>query len=190
MREYRNMVVAFVLVVLAFLVTYFLYHLERKRQSEGLQSDHQTLAMDSSLLEAQSLGKVEVAIYVYRPGATVPDQDFLSVQQGWILQTQDPMLNARQIVSEVIRGSRGDGYFDEEARFLEIYLLEDTAVVDLSAKFSELPVAGVTFELATLYSITRSLVENIPEIKQVKFLVNGKDQSTFAGHVFIHEPFM
>ena len=62
--------------------------------------------------------------------------------------------------------------------------------MDLSQEIIYPAVGGVAAELSALYSITRSLIENIQEIKQIKFLVEGRERPTLAGHVSIREPFM
>ena len=81
--------------------------------------------------------------------------------------------------------------FAPEARLRQVFLLEDgTALVDLSRQIVHPLLGGVAVELSALYSITRSLKVNIPEISRARFLVEGQERPTLAGHVSIRVPFM
>ena len=81
--------------------------------------------------------------------------------------------------------------FSEAAKLRQVYLLEDgTALVDLSQEVIYPLIGGVAAELSALYSITRSLTENLEEIKRIRFLIEGQERATLAGHVSIREPFM
>ena len=81
--------------------------------------------------------------------------------------------------------------FSDQASLRQVYLLENgTAVVDFSREATQLLVGGVLAELSALHSIIRSLTENVMEIKRVKFLVEGRESPTFAGHISIQQPFM
>jgi hypothetical protein len=44
--------------------------------------------------------------------------------------------------------------------------------------------------MAAIRSITQSLRINLPQVKRVKFLIEGQERPTFGGHVSIREPFM
>ena len=64
-----------------------------------------------------------------------------------------------------------------------IYLLPDgLAVLDMNAAFADRHPSGVLMETLTLASIAETLENNTPAIKRVKFLVEGKDRATLAGH--------
>jgi hypothetical protein len=64
-----------------------------------------------------------------------------------------------------------------------IYLLPDgLAVLDMNAAFADGHPSGVLVETLTLASIAETLESNSPAIKRVKFLVDGKDRATLAGH--------
>jgi hypothetical protein len=110
-----------------------------------------------------------------------------------IFRTDDIILTARQIIHEVLKGP-SDGEFQifaPEARLRQVFLLEDgTALVDLSRQVVHPLLGGIAVELSALYSVTRSLRENIESISRVRFLVEGQERPTLAGHVSIREPFM
>ncbi len=193
MKEHRGMLIGFGLLLVALGTIYYLYSLERRHQLEVREADRSDLDVESSVLEERSTGDVKVKLYFYRPGAIAVSSGLLLAEERSIFETGDVILNARQIVNEIIKGPRDKStqVLSAQARLRQIYLLNDgTAVVDLSKESSDQLPGGMTSELAVLYSITRSLIENITDIKRVKFLVEGQDQPTFSGHVSIREPFM
>ena len=70
------------------------------------------------------------------------------------------------------------------------YILKNrTAYVDLSRELREGHPGGAKSELLTIYSMVNSLILNIPEIETVKILVEGKEETTLAGHVDLRFPF-
>ena len=56
------------------------------------------------------------------------------------------------------------------------------AVVDLSTSFVEAHPSGIEPETLTLLSIIGTLHANFPQISQVRFLVDGQQRDTLAGH--------
>jgi hypothetical protein len=138
------------------------------------------------------------------PAETPPTDPFVDVQdsedsEAWIFETRsifrtdDIILTARQIIHEVMKGPSEEEFqiFAPDARLRQVFLIEDgTALVDLSRQMVHPLLGGVAVELSALYSITHSLQENIKEIHRVRFLVEGQERPTLAGHVSIHEPFM
>ena len=70
------------------------------------------------------------------------------------------------------------------------YILKNrTAYVDLSREIREGHPGGAKSELMTIYSMVNSLILNIPEIETVRILVEGKEETTLAGHVDLRFPF-
>ena len=56
------------------------------------------------------------------------------------------------------------------------------AVIDLNSAFVDGQVSGVLSEELTIASMIRTLSVNIPGLGRVKFLVDGKERQTLAGH--------
>lgn len=56
------------------------------------------------------------------------------------------------------------------------------AVVDLRSNFANQHPSGVELESLTLRSIVATLHANLPQIEQVRFLVDGQSRETLAGH--------
>jgi hypothetical protein len=58
----------------------------------------------------------------------------------------------------------------------------ELAVIDLRGAFVDQHPSGVEVESLTLLSIIGTLHANLPQIEQVRFLVDGKQRETLAGH--------
>src|SRR5277367_4264761 len=56
------------------------------------------------------------------------------------------------------------------------------AVVNLATSFADGHPSGIETETLTIESICGTLHANLPEIREVRFLVNGKPRATLAGH--------
>lgn len=59
----------------------------------------------------------------------------------------------------------------------------EIAVVNLTADFAASHPSGIQTELLTVQSICSTLHANLPQVTQVRFLVDGKPRPTLAGHV-------
>ena len=65
----------------------------------------------------------------------------------------------------------------------DVFLLKDGfCVVDMNAAFAEGHRSGIMVEELTVTSLVETLAINIPSIRHVKFLVDGHDRETLAGH--------
>lgn len=202
MREGKWIVVALVLVVVAVGVSYYLFVSERERQLAIQEEVAGELDLEPEVLEDKSTGELQVTLYLYNPGATDSGRNFLRKEERTIFETGDPVLTARQIVRELLTESKevqsesedlgvSLRTFAPQGHLRQLYLLDDgTAVVDLSQEVSQGILGGVIWERAVIESITRSLRENVDQIKRVFFLVEGQQRRTLAGHVSIEEPFM
>lgn len=58
----------------------------------------------------------------------------------------------------------------------------EMAVVDFSAAFAAAHPSGIEPETLTLLAILGTLHDNLPDITQVRFLVDGREKDTLAGH--------
>ncbi|HLQ50328.1 MAG TPA: GerMN domain-containing protein [Terriglobales bacterium] len=65
----------------------------------------------------------------------------------------------------------------------DIYIVNQSlAVIDLNTAFADGHRSGVWEETLTVDSMIATLSANMPEVKQVKILVDGKERETLAGH--------
>jgi hypothetical protein len=62
------------------------------------------------------------------------------------------------------------------------FISDDTMVVDTTAQFADGHPSGILLEELTLASLIESLTANVSGITKVKFLVDGKERETLAGH--------
>jgi Sporulation and spore germination len=65
----------------------------------------------------------------------------------------------------------------------DVFLIsDDTLLVDTTAAFADGHPSGLLLEELTLASLIETLTANVPGINKVKFLVEGKERETLAGH--------
>ena len=65
----------------------------------------------------------------------------------------------------------------------DIYFIsDDTMIVDTNTPFADGHPSGILLEEMTLASLIETLTANVPGITKVKFLVDGKERETLAGH--------
>jgi len=62
------------------------------------------------------------------------------------------------------------------------FISNDTMVVDTTTQFADGHPSGILLEELTLASLIETLTANVPGITKVKFLVDGKERETLAGH--------
>jgi len=69
-----------------------------------------------------------------------------------------------------------------------IYLVDPgLAVIDLNQAFADGHRSGILVEELTVASLAETLSANLPGITRVKFLVEGKERDTLAGHADLSE---
>lgn len=97
---------------------------------------------------------------------------------------------AEEVLGELINGPMGDlsPTLPETAMYRGISLDRDIMTVDFGREMPEGIVAGSDAELAAVYSVVNSLAINFPEVKQVRFMVEGRQLETLKGHVDLREP--
>lgn len=65
-----------------------------------------------------------------------------------------------------------------------VYLVDPgLAVIDLNSAFADGHRSGVLVEELTIASLVETLALNLPDVRRVKVLVDGKERETLAGHV-------
>ncbi len=62
------------------------------------------------------------------------------------------------------------------------------AFVDLSREIAANHTGGSTDELLTVYTIVHALTANLPAVRSVQILIDGKQIETLAGHVDLRRP--
>ena len=65
----------------------------------------------------------------------------------------------------------------------DVYFIgNDTLIIDTTAQFADGHPSGILLEEMTLASLIETLSANVPGVNRVKFLVEGKERETLAGH--------
>lgn len=65
----------------------------------------------------------------------------------------------------------------------DVYFIgTDTMIVDTTSEFADGHPSGILLEEMTLASLIETLNANVPGINKIKFLVDGKERETLAGH--------
>lgn len=62
------------------------------------------------------------------------------------------------------------------------------AYVDLSRQAAEAHWGGTLNEMLTVYTIVHALTVNLPAVKSVQILIEGKEVPTLAGHIDLRQP--
>jgi sporulation and spore germination protein len=102
----------------------------------------------------------------------------------------DTQAQARETIAAALQDRRAAqapalGYIKLRAFYLD---QRGTAYIDLAA--SSLPVrASAWDEQLAVYALVNTLMQNFEEIKQVAFLVDGRDAQTLAGHLDLSRKF-
>jgi spore germination protein GerM len=130
---------------------------------------------------------IESPVYLYFQDRR---HDFLSPEERLIVHPESPVEFAATIIRRLIEGPRRDRVptLPAATRLRTLFIHDQTAYVDFSREISDHHPGGVQTEHLTVVSIVNSLVLNIPDIKRVKILIEGRDRDTLAGHIDISRP--
>lgn len=103
----------------------------------------------------------------------------------------DVQLQAREVIAAVLASAQSGVL--KELRLRALYLDDaGTAYADLSAAApaqKELK-ASVEGELLAVYALVNSIIQSIPEVRQVRFLLDGREAQTLAGHIDLSRSFV
>jgi len=119
------------------------------------------------------------------------DNYYLMSEQRSVSHTEDSVDYARSIVEALIKGPLNSlvRTIAADTKLRAIYIIPDgDCYVDLSQAVGKDHTGGCNSELLTIYSVVNSLILNVPEIKRVKLLVEGKEVQTLAGHIDLEFP--
>lgn len=117
---------------------------------------------------------------------------FLASEERVIVHSDDIIEFGKSIIDALIKGPKRDFMrtIPIGAALRAFYVTSDgTAFVDLTQNAADKHPGGSNSEMLTIYSIVNSLILNIPEVKTVKILIEGRESITLAGHVDIRFPF-
>ncbi len=140
--------------------------------------------------EDQLLGRKEnLTVYLYFANK---ENTWLTAEKRSLLYPKDSSSFGRKIVEALIEGPQGElmQTIPVGTKLRALYVTQEkTAVVDLTKAVQEDHPGGIQTEFHTIYSIVNSLVLNMPTIDKVKFLIDGREAITLAGHIDLRYPF-
>ncbi|MCX8043128.1 MAG: GerMN domain-containing protein [Desulfobacterota bacterium] len=118
------------------------------------------------------------------------NSDYLIKENRQIEAPATPAGKATALIQELIAGPRAKGTatMPQGVKLRGIKIEDDMLVVDFSQELVTRHPGGSTSEMMTVFSLVNTITMNIPEIKKVKFLVEGKPIETIAGHIDCSEP--
>ena len=106
--------------------------------------------------------------------------------------SSEPALRAKQVLNTLLAGPVDSELktLPSDAALLAFYILPDgTAVADFSEAMATSIPSGVQSEQLALDSITRTLAENVSQVKRLKILIHGQEVETLAGHLDLSSAF-
>jgi len=135
---------------------------------------------------AKKKDKEEVIVYF-----SDVNERFLVPEKRYVLKEDMPGNAARELVKTLLDGSRTGlvNTFPEKVEVVNVKIDDGTAYVSFSRNLVKNHPGGSTGEMATIYSLTNTLTENIPTVKKVKILVAGKEIESIKGHIDTRQAF-
>ncbi len=120
------------------------------------------------------------------------NERFLISEQRQIMKDKDSAEQARELVKALLDGTKTSlvNTFPQETE-LQSVKIEDgkRAYVSFNKNLIRNHPGGSASEMATIYSLTNTLTANIPNIREVKLLVDGKEIASIGGHIDTRHPF-
>ena len=117
---------------------------------------------------------------------------FLRPEKRYIFKESDIASQTKEIVKALLEGSKTGlvNTFPHGVTVIDVKIVDnETAVVNFSKSLTKLYQGGSASEMATIYSLTDSITQNIPGIKKVKILVEGKELPSIKGHISTRKAF-
>jgi hypothetical protein len=172
----RLQIALLVLVVVIFGMSY--YALKLKQHAERIDRFSQTAR---PALPATAGLKEPVQVFVaYDEDLTLRP---IQVQASKATQPDERAKAALRALIDLYTGKQSPHPLGQGSDINAVYLAnETTAVVDLNSTFANTHRSGIMEEELTIVSVIQTLAANLPKLTRVKFLVDGKERDTLAGH--------
>jgi len=119
------------------------------------------------------------------------DNQFLIAEERSLKHPENPAFFAKNIVQALIKGPQLGlvRTLPQKTKIRAIYVTQaGICYVDLTSTIADQHPGGIKSELLSVYSIVNSVVLNVPEVEAVKFLINGSESKTLAGHIDLQAP--
>jgi hypothetical protein len=124
----------------------------------------------------------------------VPGDGGLTTVVTAIVRHPDVQLQAREAAAALLAADQGrQAPVLKELRLRAFYLDASwNATADLSAASPNQKEirASAEDELLAVYALVNTLTQNVPEIRQVRLLMDGREAQTLAGHIDLSRAYM
>ncbi len=133
--------------------------------------------------------KEKQAITLYFSDA---NERFLVPEKRFVPKKESPAQQAAEIVKALLEGSKTGkvNTFPPEVILKDAKIENNSTIsVSFSKNLVQNHPGGSASEMATVYSLTNSLTANIPQIKAVKILIEGREVDSLKGHISLKQPF-
>jgi hypothetical protein len=117
---------------------------------------------------------------------------FLRSEKRYVVKESDAASQAKEIVLALLDGSKSGlvNTFPHGVALRDVKIKDnDIALVSFSKSLTKSYEGSSASEMATIYSLTNSITQNIPSIKMVKILVEGKEIPSIKGHISTRKAF-
>lgn len=173
----RHFQITIALLLLAILLSgIYMIRLKHREEASSLQGPQAAPA-------APPVGGKEERIRVL---VAYDDELALRWREAEVFMPADRGLRAREAMRAVLAQyvmSPSPHPLGKGADIKNVYLLSnDTLIVDTTPQFAETHPSGILLEELTLTSLIETVTANVPGVAKVKFLVNGQERETLAGH--------
>jgi hypothetical protein len=121
-----------------------------------------------------------------------PQERFLMSEKRYVIKENDAAAQTKEIVKALLEGSKAGlvNTFPAGVVLIDVKVGDaGIAFVNFSKNLIKKYQGGSTAEMATIYSLTNSITQNVPSIKKVKILVEGKELSSIKGHISTQKAF-
>lgn len=165
-----------VLLVAVLLLGGYLYRLERRTEANIRRASQAKVAPP---LAAAAKQNVTFTIAYDEDGLFRREQTSVALPE-------EPQARARELLNALLARYEQDPSphpLKAGGNVRTVFILADgLAVVDLDAAFADTHPSGIEVEDFTLLSMADTLAQNQPQITRVRFLIDGREQETLAGH--------
>ena len=117
---------------------------------------------------------------------------FLVGEKRYIFKENDDAAQAKEVIKALLDGSKNGNVntFPAGVSLLGVKIDDaGIAYVNFSKSLTKLHPGSSSAEMASINSLTSSLTKNVPAIKKVKILVEGKELTSIKGHISTSKAF-
>ena len=121
-----------------------------------------------------------------------PDSDLLvRERRNVVWKAGDAETQIRAILTELWHGSRSEMLtpVPNQVVVREVSIKNEVVTVNFSKELVQNHPGGTLAEMHTIYAIVNSVLLNMPKLKKVRILVEGKPPETLKGHIDCRTPF-